>query len=378
MATASILRIGPSENNVCANILTKALVAQFETETTRDDNNNSGGGGGGGADNEAHLVLQNKYFRANVILKDIESDSTIGTTLLVPPTTTAKEDGVILVFDALLSNPDRPPTPAGERGVTFDALTATHQLAEHNGTCGDLLRLCVGVSLGEHSPEELRGGTSHEKEYSRRILWCLDHGYEYVEADLSQEGQQKGHEDRDKDGFARVVEAIQGTVWSSAVVGSTLKQELKETYATDKEAMKEEKEEEDPYQPPDPALFQPTTPDATDAKTEEKHDNDALEAAAASSLLDPAEVGAPEIAKLRDDLEADKLFDKMESVLKQANEIRSASKKGIMTDDERRERAGDAALALVNLMGQFGMEDEEDVSEGSDSEDSGVTDAVAS
>jgi hypothetical protein len=54
--------------------------------------------------------------------------------------------------------------------------------------------------------------------------------------------------------------------------------------------------------------------------------------------------------------------------LKQAKEIRVAAKNGTMTDDERRERAGDAALALVNLMGQFGMEGDDESSV--DSEDS--------
>jgi hypothetical protein len=74
------------------------------------------------------------------------------------------------------------------------------------------------------------------------------------------------------------------------------------------------------------------------------------------------------MAQLRQDLEAEKVFDKMEGVLKQAKEIRVAAKNGTMTDDERRERAGDAALALVNLMGQFGMEGDDESSV--DSEDS--------
>ena len=214
-------------------------------------------------------------------------------------------------------------------------------------------------------------------EYS--FSWCLDHGYEYVEADLSQEGQQKGHGDRDKDGFARVVEAMEGTMWSSAVPTAKTRQ-LKTEYASDKVAVEnnqQAKEEEDnPYQPPDPSLFKASGDvNNEDTKTStEGDDNDNAQAGGAAadpitnSLLDPAEVNASDMAQLRQDLEAEKVFDKMEGLLKQANEIRAAAKNGTMTDDERRERAGDAALALVNLMGQFEMDDDDDEESSVDSE----------
>lgn len=285
-----------------------------------------------------------------------------------------KEDGVILVFDALQSNPDRAPT-GGDSIITFDSIAAIHQQAEHNDTCGDLLRLCVGVSLGEYSPEELRGTNNSEKEYSRRILWCLDRGYEYVEADLSQEGQAKWHNQRDKDGFARIVEAIQGTVWSSAVVGSSRSNELETSYVHDKAAMEEttvsvleekEETEENQYQPPNPSLFRPQSDDNTTTASNGKKTDDEAAAEAVNTLVDPTKVGASDVAQLREELEADKIFDKMEGLLKEASQIRAASKNGTMSDNERRERAGEAALALVNLMGQFGMGDDDDLVEDSD------------
>jgi hypothetical protein len=337
---------------------------------------------------DSRIVIQNKYFTANVLLEDIEQQQ-----LQAIGNHNKKEDGVILVFDALLSNPDRDATVAGG-GTTFDTLASVHQKAEQNGTCGDLLRLCVGVSLGSFSPEELRG-KDHEKEYSRRILWCLDNEYEYVEADISQEGQLQGHDLRDKDGFARVVEAIQGTVWSSAVMSESKTKELKETYTDDKSAIQkevkipEDDEEKNPYQPPDPSLFRPIEKD--DAQTAKEVNNTegvhgsieddvadtAADTSAASLLLDPTQVGAAEMAQLRKDLEAEKLFEKMETVLREASQIREASKSGALTDDERRERAGDAALALVNLMGQFGMEDDDSQAYDSDDDnDSGVVETT--
>jgi hypothetical protein len=380
MASASIVRVGPSENNLSANILTKALVSYFEST-----NDASGGKTDGKEiiDTESRLVLQNKYFTANVILKDIDVPLPSSDT-----NNTEKEDGVILVFDALLSNPDR--TGTAVVVPTFESLTTTHQQAEKSDICGDLLRLCVGVSLGEFSPPELRG-TNHEIEYSRRILWCLDHGYEYIEADLSQEGQQRGHDDRDKDGFARIVEAIQGTVWSSAVVGAAKTKQLKESYASDKASIQESENdtlgdapaqiEQNPYLPPDPSLFKSISrdniidnhngDDIANAKTSTSTDTVAVDSRV---LIDPNLVGAQEMAQLRQDLEAEKFFDQMETLLKHASDIREKSKSGTMSDAERRERASEAALALVDLMGQFGLEDGE--SEGDDSVDSGVVETV--
>ena len=65
--------------------------------------------------------------------------------------------------------------------------------------------------------------------------------------------------------------------------------------------------------------------------------------------------------------QAEHVLDKMEHLIQQAKDIREAAKNGSMTDDERRERAGDAALALVNLMGQLGMDDGEESDESDNS-----------
>jgi len=51
-----------------------------------------------------------------------------------------------------------------------------------------------------------------------RVTSCGAWIVEYVEADLSEKGISSGHDARDKEGFARIVEAISGTVWSSAVM----------------------------------------------------------------------------------------------------------------------------------------------------------------
>ena len=52
----------------------------------------------------------------------------------------------------------------------------------------------------------------HEESYGT----SLDRWYEYVEVDLRKEVLRGGFDVHEKDGFARVVEAIGVTVWSSA------------------------------------------------------------------------------------------------------------------------------------------------------------------
>jgi hypothetical protein len=347
MILTSVVRVGPSDGNLSAKFLRNALVSHIEKLSTSTTSTPS--------ESSHMLTISNKYFTANVLLEEMGA---------TPQSEQTKEDGVILVFDALRSNPD---LSAGD-GASFDSLSYAHQQAEENDTCGDLLRLCVGVSLSSLSPVELRG-KDHEAEYSRRIMWCLDRGYEYVEADLSQEGQTIGHEDRDKDGFARIVEAVQGTVWSSAVMFKAKTELLKETYLEDTAAIQDEEEEENLYEPPDPSKFQSQV-----NKEETSSNNISSEESNAEvgMLLEPEKVGPEEMKQLRKDMETEQIFDKMEGLLKEANRVREASKNGELNDDERRQRAGDAATTLFGLMDAFGLEEDEDSDADSSDNDSGV------
>jgi hypothetical protein len=357
MASSSIVRLGPDNGNLSANLLQNAITSFFR-KTDSDDNDST------------EFVIRNKYFNANIILKDTEDEE--------ESQKNEMEDGIILVFDALRSNPDRSDEGSG---TTFDSLQSAHQKALSNNECGDLLRLCVGVSLSELSPSEIRG-KDHEKEYSRRILWCLDNGYEYIEADLSDAGKQKGHDGRDKDGFARIVEAIEGTVWSSASMSTSRSNKLKDSFADTKTKMEKdiapfaesEETKQNQYEPPNPSLLaspdsetqtmgqiqKENVPGNTDDNGSSKVDNSA---AAIFGLKEGVQEMDPE------DMDTDKLFFQMESVLKEASQIRKEGKN--LSDEERRERAGSAALALVNLMGQFGLDDDE-YDYGSD--DSGIVD----
>ncbi|CAJ1904959.1 unnamed protein product [Cylindrotheca closterium] len=341
--TTSIVRIGPMTTMEVssAQLLRTALVSHWKQHHPSPEEQ-----GETSADENKLLPISNKYFTANLLLEDMEAEANEA----------IKEDAAILVFDMLASNPDR---SGGVPGTTFNSLQAVHDQALAKDTCGDLLRLCVGVTLTSLSPQEARG-EKHEDEYSRRILWCLDHGYEYVEADLSQEGQTKGHDDRDKDGFARIVEAMQGTVWSGAVMKERQATKLQASYDQDaNDIKKQDDDNENPYVPPDPSLLMAIPKDGESPTSAPSTPN-----------------RTAEMERLRQEIDEDKVFDEMETVLREASRIREQSKCGQLTDDERRAKAESAALRLVDLMNHFGMEDEggegEDGGSIADSDDSGI------
>jgi len=141
------------------------------------------------------LSISNRYFNANILLSPLDDDTI---------TNEGIEDDIILIFD-------------GTSSSNFDKLTSIHYTkAVSNKEYGDLLRLCISTTYG---PSPLSNGTkSSEEEYSKRVLWCLDHGYEYVEVNLNEEGMTTGFDERDKDGFARVCEAIGSCMWSCHVM----------------------------------------------------------------------------------------------------------------------------------------------------------------
>ena len=102
MTTTSIVRIGPTVTTEVssAQLLRTALVSHWKKQSS-DETSTS-------LDENKLLPISNKYFDATVLLEDTET----------PIPVNAKEDGMILVFDMLASNPDR----SGVPGTTFDSL----------------------------------------------------------------------------------------------------------------------------------------------------------------------------------------------------------------------------------------------------------------
>jgi hypothetical protein len=68
-------------------------------------------------------------------------------------------------------------------------------------------------------------------------------------------------------------------------------------------------------------------------------------------------------------------FHQLERMLTEARCIREASRGNQMSDEERRARAGDAAMKLMGLLDQLGFDDDDDDDVENDSDDSGVREA---
>lgn len=290
------------------------------------------------------LYISNKYFSVRVLLEDD----------LLPVDNTSygkhSEDGIILVFHDDDSNDFQ------STSVSFDSLQRVHDALQEKKMDGDLLRLCVGVNMG--TKRSYPTDKEYEQEYSRRILWCLDHGYEYVEADLSDKGLSGGHDVRDKDGFARIVEAIGGTVWSQAAMLTNRKERLKQLYQDEDEpkatTLSDEHRPNATYYPPNPSFL----PISISNKDETMQEARALELA-----LNVEEINSQYVddinphndddsfLKRKEEIQQERKIDALEGALNQAKRLREMSLSGTLTDDQRKQRASDAAMVLLNMMG---------------------------
>ena len=377
MSNYSILRIGPivEDSNDChATVIREAILSRFQEEDGASNTTSTTSTTSTNTNEKTALTISNRYFDANVMLLGMNESHTTNLNN-EEEEVIAIEDGIMLIFDASLS-------------TSFDILSTHHTTAVSNSQAGELLRLCIGTSYG---PSPLSNGTkSSEEEYSRRVLWCLDHGYEYVEVDLTKEGMKRGFNDRDKDGFARVIEAIGSCMWSSHVmkprnnvaVGSSrssagIKEKLESTSTTTETLT---------------AKDLPKNNDANNnisAKDNDKEEEELSETSTTASSLpdDYAEREKAAISSLMKDMNIEEqssnpqqdqqqqqqhedkkeemAFHQLESVISEARLLREASKSNSMSDDERRARAGDTAMKLMGLLGSMGFDgdDSTDVEE---------------
>ena len=259
---------------------------------------------------------------------------------------------MILVFDALLSNPKY----STSMTCSFDSLETIHETAMQQHSVGDLLRLCVGV--GNRHEMDLTD-SEYEAEYARRVLWCLDRGYEYVETDL--QNVHEGHDDRDKEGFARIIEAISGTVWSTAVMNKKKQKELKQSYQEEAANIRGENkggqlsENGGSYEPP--TIDTETPKETSSTLTDQERETKARQAL----LVDVEDEAAPEngatLSESRQaELEEERNLNALESSLHEARRIRELSQSGQLTDEERRQRASEAATLIYEMMGKMGFD----------------------
>jgi uncharacterized protein YbcV (DUF1398 family) len=359
--SCSILRIGPNADDSVAQHLQLSIVQHLQqgnqNASTDEDKGNY-------ETRSKSVTISNKYFTAYISLEGTCEQSTNN-----PSCTESilSEDGIILVFN---DNDNTNSNNIGNAGtyVSFDSLQEIHEQLEQNNMAGDLLRLCVGVHFGTKRtyPSE----KDEQQEYSRRILWCLDRGYEYVEADISTEGVNTGHDVREKDGFPRIIEAISGTVWSSAVMTTSKVSELKQSYEHDKNdtTLNNTKLIETEHQQHTSAItpLDPNNVSIIDTSDNSINDTTIPDTNFISTQNLVNETYLDEIGKQIDvetlrhremHIEEEKQVESMEGAIREAKQIRELSLSGTLSDTERRKRAGDAAVLLLNLMGLDGEEE---------------------
>jgi len=297
----SVLRLGASiglDNDYIITVLKDALLLHL--------NGNKDGS----------INFNNKYFNAQVLVKKIKYDEDI------EKDNQMIEDGVLLLFD--VSSPS-----------SFDSMANAHVLAESNSQCGKLIRLCIGVKTGTI--------VNDNEEYSRRVLWCIDRGYEYVEADLSKEGILRGHESREKDGFARICEAISSTMWSNALIYSKIN------------TLEVSDETPNDFQP-EFHYVEESNPDLN------------------GSVKLSSNCGTMSTDKVNIDYDGKFSFGDMgvndlDQVIVEAKRIREESKNKKLSDNERKKRASDAAIMLMSVLDNMGFENNKiEESSGNDEE----------
>lgn len=258
------------------------------------------------------IYVNNKYFDSQVQLNKIHPSQNfkINHQFL--------DDGILLLFDVSSHS-------------NFDLLTNIHTSAESSGQCGKLIRLCIGIKEGDL--------IDNCEPYSRRAIWCLDRCFEYVEADLSNNGIQSGHLNREKNGFPRICEAINCTIWSNSILHAKRKK-LEKSFESR-------------------IYLQSNFLHIGEKNIKE---NMLLK----SSVTHDIRI-TNKFYKRNEEKNSNRFMDinYLEKVIIEAKQIRMASKNKILSDNERKKRASDAAFMLVNLLDNVDFENEKmgDISE---------------
>ena len=423
----SILRIGPIifdedttnetiRKNNAAILLRDTILCHFRNKAESSTNNNNIDAYTNtitttNVNNDNLLSISNRYFDARVTLLGLDEaySHVSGDDSGVDAVDDADqhhhyhhEDGFILIFNDNNNDDDDDDadTTRNSDAITFDSLDRIHSKIDaprkishgndNNNThtvvegVGELLRLCIGTTTTMSNNTKQKITT--EDEYSRRIIWCLDHGYEYIQVDLSQKDWKTiGFHERDKDGYARVIEAIETCMWSCHVMKTT---SLPKSNEMVEEAQEERKEMEEKVAAGQ-ASTNTTLPDDTEREAAAMaslmngmtHENDDESPPSSSSheegngkLRNQQPLPSQSAQTNRRDEEL--AFHQLEQLLTEAKSIREASTSNTLSDEERRERAGDTALKLMELLDHLGLDDadDDDEEEEDDSEDEEAND----
>lgn len=306
MSSISILKV--AGNDVPISIMKKHLSRHFPSPEQKVRNHTNHQDVNDDAfTTPVQLFIENKYFQAHLLLEHCDDNHFKHDPII------RNMDGILLIFNHF--------------DTSIDTLTDIHNRMCHNRSSkddaeesiGDALRLCISTS-----PSAIEESKENEEIYSQRVLWCLDRGYEYIEVDLSEEGMKVRPDVREKDGFDRVVEAIGSTVWRSAIM----------KHENVSSALLDHGQEHSSMNPLEQQQYEHKINTSKEKKSEEV------------------------------------LMNEFEVLMNEAKKIREASKSGVLSDQERRDRAGNAAQMLMGLLDQMGFDDDDEEEEDKDSSSS--------
>lgn len=203
--------------------------------------------------------------------------------------------------------------------------------------------------------------------------WCLDAGFEHVQAAAT--SPLAGGSGRDKSGVPRVLEALECTMWNSMRRRQQQQQPAAEASATDNAAVAAAADDSDSAGDADngsaaassstssSAAAAPSMQAAVGAEkasSSSKDDGDK-----ASSIMRELLRGSKGTATRGDDSDADVDEDEeddtsIEKLMAEMQRVRDAARGPGMTDAQRREAAARVAMQLLSLMGGAEGEDDED------------------
>ena len=337
----SLLLISPNNDTSSLNTLTNLLSTHYNTPlTTNTTNTNTLG----------TLHFNNTYFSADVNVS--RTTYTQGET----PYKTLQDDASVTHDAAVLIVKTHPTTEDDKTNNEELVKSACSNMPDEVGV---EVRLVVILCDTPTSYNEATMVTEKEEDDTQVVsedasgsslplpTWCAISGFEYLP--LKTYAPTEGMDDREKEGFPRLCEALDMCLWSSRIEVDR-KGEGGEEVGTDKDKK-------------DVQNTLPTPPPAVDVNALDKDGASTL----LSSLLPPGMPGSGD--------EEDAMADELEYLMASVSQIRDKSiNGGFQNDEERKKAAAETAERLMammgmgggmeGLMGGFEDDDEEDEDEG--------------
>ena len=336
-STSTILVCGPSEGKVAV----AAAICNYSrlVQRRRDGEGSdvclplpaSGAPVLGGAFVEHSMELSTKYYVAALKIWP-QCDAAAAATCVAAAAAGDEECGGLLTSEGLLLVFD------GDAEASFVAACAAWTGFVDASEVA--LRLCVALQ-----PSSFESG---EDQRAKRIEWCLDHGFEYVEVDSAR--PTAGYDDREKDGMPRVMEALESNLWQSAerkppaprvpeppsAANPPPPAPLVEPGPSPSDASAEDATPGPPPPPPEATLG--ARPGASDGSAEQQ---------IVRELLATVDAQEPEGSPLPGDVD-------LERLIGEVSQLRGVA--GSLPDEVRREKA--AAMAM-RLLGALELDDDD-------------------